>query len=156
MDVGTRNGRTKGTSSFGKRNLTALCLTAIPRPTRSALVAVAAPSITKRRPALSAVTQPPRSAAVNNWSVKGKRRKTTGTGRMSYLKHVARRFKNHFREGTYQVDSFFAQIFCCGGYVFCDSSWLLGSRIGPRGQNYQIASVACVHYLIGIFVPLHV
>ncbi|SAL95711.1 hypothetical protein [Absidia glauca] len=35
-----------------------------------------------------------------NWSEKGKRRKTTGTGRMRYLKVVHRRFKNGFREGT--------------------------------------------------------
>ena len=35
-----------------------------------------------------------------NWSVKAIRRKTTGTGRMGYLKTVARRFKNGFREGT--------------------------------------------------------
>ncbi|TPX50132.1 hypothetical protein SeLEV6574_g01091 [Synchytrium endobioticum] len=34
------------------------------------------------------------------WSIKGKRRKTTGTGRMSYLKNLPRRFKNGFREGT--------------------------------------------------------
>jgi hypothetical protein len=31
------------------------------------------------------------------WGQKAKRRKTTGTGRMRYLKHVARRFKNGFR-----------------------------------------------------------
>ncbi|ORX82585.1 hypothetical protein BCR32DRAFT_231835 [Anaeromyces robustus] len=35
-----------------------------------------------------------------NWSVKGKRRKTTGTGRMKYLKTLTRRFKNGFRENT--------------------------------------------------------
>ncbi|RCI07029.1 60S ribosomal protein L37A [Rhizopus stolonifer] len=35
-----------------------------------------------------------------NWSEKGKRRKTTGTGRMAHLKDVQRRFKNGFREGT--------------------------------------------------------
>ena len=35
-----------------------------------------------------------------NWSEKGKRRKTTGTGRMAHLKEVHRRFKNGFREGT--------------------------------------------------------
>ena len=35
-----------------------------------------------------------------NWSEKGKRRKTTGTGRMKHLRNVARRFKNGFREGT--------------------------------------------------------
>jgi len=31
------------------------------------------------------------------WGQKAKRRKTTGTGRMKYLKHVSRRFKNGFR-----------------------------------------------------------
>lgn len=34
-----------------------------------------------------------------NWSVKGIRRMTTGTGRMRHLKTMARRFKNGFREG---------------------------------------------------------
>ena len=34
---------------------------------------------------------------VDNWGAKAKRRKTTGTGRMRYLKTVARRFKNGFR-----------------------------------------------------------
>jgi hypothetical protein len=31
------------------------------------------------------------------WGQKAKRRKTTGTGRMKYLKDVSRRFKNGFR-----------------------------------------------------------
>ncbi|CAN6832333.1 hypothetical protein HID58_062096 [Brassica napus] len=35
-----------------------------------------------------------------NWSVKTIRRKTTGTGRMRYLRNVPRRFKTSFREGT--------------------------------------------------------
>ncbi|KAJ1960938.1 hypothetical protein IWQ62_004040, partial [Dispira parvispora] len=35
-----------------------------------------------------------------NWSKKAKRRKTTGTGRMRYLKDVPRRAKNGFREGV--------------------------------------------------------
>lgn len=35
----------------------------------------------------------------DNWSEKGKRRKTTGTGRCRYLKIVRRRFRNGFREG---------------------------------------------------------
>lgn len=35
----------------------------------------------------------------DNWSAKAKRRKTTGTGRMRYLKHVSRRFDNGFRTG---------------------------------------------------------
>ncbi|CAB4288495.1 unnamed protein product [Prunus armeniaca] len=37
---------------------------------------------------------------LDNWSVKAIRRKTTGTGRMRYLRHVAVRFKFNFREGT--------------------------------------------------------
>ena len=35
----------------------------------------------------------------DNWSEKAKRRKTTGTGRMRYLKTVSRRFKNGFQTG---------------------------------------------------------
>jgi len=35
----------------------------------------------------------------DNWSVKAIRRKTTGTGRMRYLRNVPRRFKSGFREG---------------------------------------------------------
>lgn len=35
-----------------------------------------------------------------NWGAKAIRRKTTGTGRMRYLKDLPRRFKNGFREGT--------------------------------------------------------
>ncbi|KAL8537607.1 hypothetical protein ACS0TY_012652 [Phlomoides rotata] len=37
---------------------------------------------------------------LDNWSVKAIRRKTTGSGRMRYLRHVPRRFKTNFREGT--------------------------------------------------------
>ncbi|KAH0543792.1 60S ribosomal protein L37 [Glutinoglossum americanum] len=37
---------------------------------------------------------------MNNWGEKAKRRKTTGTGRMQYLKNVARKFKNGFQTGT--------------------------------------------------------
>lgn len=37
------------------------------------------------------------------WGQKAKRRKTTGTGRMRYLKDVSRRFKNGFRENTVAV-----------------------------------------------------
>ncbi len=38
-----------------------------------------------------------------NWSQKAKRRRTEGTGRMSHLKLVRRKFKNGFREGTSAV-----------------------------------------------------
>ncbi|KAI3919587.1 hypothetical protein MKX01_018410, partial [Papaver californicum] len=35
-----------------------------------------------------------------NWSEKDLMRKTTGSGRMQYLRNVPRRFKSGFREGT--------------------------------------------------------
>ncbi len=35
-----------------------------------------------------------------NHHYKAKRRRTTGTGRMAYMRHLPRRFKNGFREGT--------------------------------------------------------
>lgn len=35
-----------------------------------------------------------------NWGEKAKRRKTTGSGRMSHLRDVHRRFKNGFQTGT--------------------------------------------------------
>ena len=37
------------------------------------------------------------------WSVKARRRSTTGTGRMRHLSKVRRRFRNGFREGTVAV-----------------------------------------------------
>ena len=37
------------------------------------------------------------------WSVKAKRRSTTGTGRMRHLKVVRRKFRNGFREGKQAV-----------------------------------------------------
>lgn len=35
-----------------------------------------------------------------NFMEKAHRRRTTGTGRMRYMKTLTRRFKNGFREGT--------------------------------------------------------
>ncbi|SCU95717.1 LAFA_0G01838g1_1 [Lachancea sp. 'fantastica'] len=40
-----------------------------------------------------------------NWGAKAKRRRTTGTGRMAYLKLVSRRFKNGFQTGTAKPQS---------------------------------------------------
>jgi large subunit ribosomal protein L37e len=37
---------------------------------------------------------------LDQWGEKALRRRTQGTGRMSYLKHLPRRFKNGFRENT--------------------------------------------------------
>lgn len=44
---------------------------------------------------------------IDNWSVKAIRRKTTGTGRMRYLRNVPRRFKTGFREGMILPSKFF-------------------------------------------------
>lgn len=41
----------------------------------------------------------------HNWATKAKRRRTTGTGRMAYLKHVSRRFKNGFQTGVAKPQS---------------------------------------------------
>lgn len=90
------------------------------RPTRSASAVAAAASTSRRAAAAPAPTPPAAYASVSlltsivlwfggawglygggadNWSVKAIRRKTTGTGRMRYLRHVPRRFKSNFREG---------------------------------------------------------
>ena len=81
------------------------------RPTPWAESMVNKPGTDRRSDALLQVTQvPPREDVrnlnainiiiIDNWSVKAKRRNTQGTGRMRYLKHVFRRAKNGFREGT--------------------------------------------------------
>lgn len=35
-----------------------------------------------------------------NWGEKAKQRRSQGTGRMRYMKHMTSRFKNGFREGS--------------------------------------------------------
>ncbi|KAI6690036.1 hypothetical protein NL676_026864 [Syzygium grande] len=80
----------KGTGSFGKRrNKThTLCVRCGRRSfhlQKSRCGACGFPSARKRK---------------YNWSVKAIRRKTTGTGRMKYLRHLPRRFKSGFLEGT--------------------------------------------------------
>merc|ERR1711915_42298 len=74
---------TKGTSSFGKRH----------NKTHT---------ICRRTGRSNFHIQHKKSAKMGqfNWSVKAKRRHTTGTGRMRHLKNVNRRFHNGFREGT--------------------------------------------------------
>lgn len=37
---------------------------------------------------------------LDNWSKKAIKRNAQGTGRMKYLKHINRKLKNGFREGT--------------------------------------------------------
>jgi len=54
----------------------------------------------------------------DNWSVKAIRRKTTGTGRMRYMRHVPRRFKSNFREGTFLLLLMIPAIFDIGILIF--------------------------------------
>mmetsp|Transcript_23321 Transcript_23321/g.56946 ORF Transcript_23321/g.56946 Transcript_23321/m.56946 type:complete len:95 (-) Transcript_23321:30-314(-) len=81
---------TKGTSSYGKR--TSKSHTICVRCGRRAY------HIQKSR--CAACGYPGARKRTYNWSAKSKRRSTTGTGRLKHLRHMARRFKNGFREGT--------------------------------------------------------
>nr|AAX48871.1 L37 [Suberites domuncula] len=81
---------TKGTSSFGKRHnkthtLCVRCHRSAYHIQKKVCASCAYPAARKRR---------------YNWSVKAKRRRTTGTGRMKHLRSVQRRANNGFREGT--------------------------------------------------------
>mmetsp|Transcript_102188 Transcript_102188/g.288669 ORF Transcript_102188/g.288669 Transcript_102188/m.288669 type:complete len:91 (-) Transcript_102188:12-284(-) len=82
---------TKGTQSFGKRHT----------KTHTACRRCGKISFHKQKSVCAACGYG-HSAKTRSygWSEKAKRRKTTGTGRMRYLKTVTRRFKNGFREGT--------------------------------------------------------
>ncbi|KAL5990344.1 hypothetical protein ACLOJK_011244 [Asimina triloba] len=69
-----------------------------------------------------------------NWSVKAIRRKTTGTGRMRYLRHVPRRFKSNFREeiwiklvAIFGINPFFYSV-ASKTPIFA----LLGTQAAPR------------------------
>ncbi|KAG6828554.1 hypothetical protein H0H92_007579 [Tricholoma furcatifolium] len=66
-----------------------------PSPTRSAVAAATVPSTGNTK-----CGYPSAKLRSYEWGQKAKRRKTTGTGRMRYLKDVSRRFKNGFRENT--------------------------------------------------------
>ncbi|KAF2533411.1 hypothetical protein F2Q70_00029152 [Brassica cretica] len=69
---------TKGTESFGKRRNKShtLCVRDVAVAASTSRRAVAPPVLTRKR--------------TYNWSVKTIRRKTTGTGRMRYLRNVPR------------------------------------------------------------------
>merc|ERR1711868_307328 len=81
---------TKGTSSFGKRH----------NKTHTLCVRCGSRSFHIQKSRCAACAFPAARKRTYNWSNKAIRRKTTGTGRMRYLKNVDRRFKNGFREGT--------------------------------------------------------
>ncbi|KAL8204990.1 hypothetical protein R6Q57_010613 [Mikania cordata] len=80
----------KGTGSFGKRR----------NKTHTLCVRCGRRSFHLQKSRCSACAYPAARVRKYNWSVKAIRRKTTGTGRMRYLRNVPRRFKSNFREGT--------------------------------------------------------
>ncbi|KAG6518720.1 hypothetical protein ZIOFF_022201 [Zingiber officinale] len=79
----------KGTGSFGKRR----------NKTHTLCVRCGRRSFHLQKSRCGSCGYPAARIRKYNWSVKAIRRKTTGTGRMRYLRHVPRRFKNNFREG---------------------------------------------------------
>ncbi|XP_037938132.1 probable 60S ribosomal protein L37-A [Teleopsis dalmanni] len=81
---------TKGTSSFGKRH----------NKTHTLCRRCGRSSYHIQKSTCAQCGYPAAKMRSFNWSVKSKRRKTTGTGRMRHLKIVRRRFRNGFREGT--------------------------------------------------------
>ncbi|XP_073356952.1 large ribosomal subunit protein eL37y isoform X1 [Aegilops tauschii subsp. strangulata] len=81
---------TKGTGSFGKRR----------NKTHTLCIRCGRRSFHLQKSTCSSCGYPAARIRKYNWSVKAIRRKTTGTGRMRYMRHVPRRFKSNFREGT--------------------------------------------------------
>jgi len=81
---------TKGTSSFGKRH----------NKTHTLCVRCGRKSFHIQHKVCSSCSYPSSSMRRYNWSEKALRRRTTGTGRMRYMKTLTRRFKNGFREGS--------------------------------------------------------
>jgi len=79
----------KGTGSFGKRH----------NKTHTLCRRCGNRSYHIQKSTCSSCGYPSARIRKYNWSVKAIRRKTTGTGRMRYLKDLPRRFKNGFREG---------------------------------------------------------
>ncbi|KAK6944977.1 Ribosomal protein L37e [Dillenia turbinata] len=79
----------KGTGSFGKRR----------NKTHTLCIRCGRRSFHLQKSRCGACGYPSARIRKYNWSVKAIRRKTTGTGRMRYLRHVAVRFKSNFREG---------------------------------------------------------
>ncbi|GFR04985.1 probable 60S ribosomal protein L37-A [Trichonephila clavata] len=80
---------TKGTSSFGKRR----------NKTHTMCRRCGRSSYHIQKSECAQCGYPSKRMRHYNWSVKGKRRKTTGTGRLRHLKKVWRRFRHGFREG---------------------------------------------------------
>jgi len=82
--------QTKGTQSFGGRH----------NKTHVLCVRCGRRSFHVQKSRCAACAYPAAKKRTYNWGQKAMRRKTTGTGRMRYLKTVSRRYKNGFRAGT--------------------------------------------------------
>eukprot|EP00842_Homolaphlyctis_polyrhiza_P000295 jgi/Hompol1/1266/HPOL_000642-RA len=80
---------TKGTTSFGKRH----------NKSHTICRRCGRRSFHNQKKECAQCGYPAAKTRKYEWSEKGKRRKTTGTGRMRHLKHLPRLFKNGFREG---------------------------------------------------------
>jgi len=76
---------------------------------------------------------------LDNWSVKAIRRKTTGTGRMKYLRHLPRRFKTNFREGKIKFTSLLMQNLFDVSVLICYSLVYLGTQATPRNKGAAAA-----------------
>ncbi|RHZ05307.1 hypothetical protein DYB26_003919 [Aphanomyces astaci] len=87
------NVHTKGTSSYGKRH----------NKTHTICRRCGKSSYHIQKSTCGSCGYPAAKLRKYNWSVKALRRRTTGTGRMRYLKTVPRKFKNGFREGSQAV-----------------------------------------------------
>ena len=87
---GTEYKMTKGTTSFGKRHNKS--------HTICRRCGKASYHIQKKQ--CSSCGYPAAKMRQYNWGQKAKGRRTTGTGRMRYMKTMTRRFKNGFREGS--------------------------------------------------------
>ncbi|KAL7191306.1 hypothetical protein ACSBR2_023388 [Camellia fascicularis] len=102
----------KGTGSFGKRR----------NKTHTLCVRCGRRSFHLQKSRCSACAFPAARKRTYNWSVKAIRRKTTGTGRMRYLRNVPRRFKSGFREGdTSHPLTFFNRV----NFIFICMLWLI-------------------------------
>eukprot|EP00298_Acanthocystis_sp_HF-20_P029536 c8432_g1_i1.p1 GENE.c8432_g1_i1~~c8432_g1_i1.p1 ORF type:complete len:101 (+),score=34.52 c8432_g1_i1:57-359(+) len=86
---------TKGTSSFGKRG----------KKSHSICRRCGKGSYHIQKHSCASCGYPAPRIRHYNWAKKAISRKTTGTGRMRYLRDLPRRAKNNFREGTQAVSA---------------------------------------------------
>ena len=82
--------QTKGTSSFGKRH----------SKTHTTCRRCGKVSFHLQKKVCASCGYPGAKMRRFNWSEKALRRRTNGTGRMRHRRHMPRRFKNGYREGT--------------------------------------------------------